>query len=230
MVFFFFFFAIEGTVHAEPSQKNGIKGVFIDTVSDSRTVGRIGIQLFRDNLPKQVPLSHTFRTGDQIQFVVTPNVDGFLYIFTEAPSAEPVLLWPRRSAVTNQKYIDSHAVRANQTYFIPEYPKIIKFDKEIGKEIFYAIISSKETPPLLFAPTVEKNTKRLLVEKDVEGNQIVQFRVNAKGLEPSGKDEGGYIGMMYVPTQNENDHFVYFSAYDKAHKDFAMIRFQLKHE
>jgi len=214
---------------ANTPSSDGLKGVFVGTESGDThggSVGRLGVQLIRNGIPQLVRLDNPFRSGDKFRFEVSANRDGWLYVFHKPPTGEPKLLWPRRSEYDSAKYLDDHAVRAKQTYVIPASPKVFVFDKEVGAETFYVAITSEKTSPRLTAQGIKEGKLQPVPRKDAGGNQIVQFRV--KNIDVPG--QAGYIGLKYLPSQQEKDPYVYFSAHPQEGKDLTMIEFKLQHE
>ena len=208
----------------------GLKGVFIGTESSgsyNRSVGRLGVQLIRNSVPTLVRLDHTFRSADEIRFEVSTNRDGWLYIFHKSPTREPELLWPKRSKSNLHEFLDDHAVRRKRTYLIPRDPKVFVFDEELGAETFYIVITTKKTAPRLTSQGIKMENPDPMSTTNVGENQVVQFRIKGAGVH----GEAGYKGIRYIPTTEEKDPYVYFSAHPVGdNENLTMIEFRLQHK
>jgi len=87
----------------------------------------------RDWLP--VVNDHVVRVGENFQFQIISNQDGYLYIFDES-STGVLQLWP-------PPYVPPKArIKAHAAMIVPDEGRY-EFSEPIGKEIFYILVSPK---------------------------------------------------------------------------------------
>lgn len=209
---------------------DGLRGVYlskIDKVAGSPMVGRLALELFKNNQYHEVRLDHIFRSGDRFRFKVSTSLSGWLYIFHRPHKGEPQLLWPQQK--NNERKSDINYIKAKTMYSIPPSPGILVFDEEVGEESFYVVIRSKPIPPAL--KTLRKSDqepnrrKKTLVAPEQPRQRIVQFSVRA----PNIVDDRPSRGVIFDPGTRDSDPYIYFTSSSEDNDTSALIEFQLNH-
>lgn len=219
--------------HAETIQQrthDGLRGVYLGSMNNTEektVVGRLALELFKNNQFHDVRLDHLFQSKDQFRFKVSSNQAGWLYILHRDPHGEPQILWPpAASQGNNQKinYIDK-----NITYSIPSAPGILVFDEEVGNESFYITIRSRPVPPALSTFQSQKSQHATKADSTIApkrpNQRIVQFSVRGPADNTVVKSQG----IIFDPGTEDNDPNVYFSSTTTDDFTLAMIEFKLRH-
>jgi hypothetical protein len=143
---------------------NGAKDLFSTQLNNPSSVTNYGlrywIELVRGGHASKVDSQYSFQTGDRIRFHVSPNIDGFMYIFmTAGSSGNQAVLFPVAGTGDNNKVV------AGKEYVIPEVT-MLQFDEHPGVETLQLVLSAK---PL----------------KEGDAKQARSVTIRAKGQESS---------------------------------------------
>lgn len=219
--------------HADTLQRksyDGLRGVYLGSMSNTEekaVVGRLALELFKNNQFHDVRLDHNFQSKDQFRFKVSSNQAGWLYILHRDPHGEPQLLWPPVATQGDNQNINY--INENTTYSIPSAPGILVFDEEVGNESFYIAIRSRPVPPALTTfqrQRPQHSIKAGSVTAPKKPNQrIVQFSVRG----PADTTDAKSQGIIFDPGTEDNDPNVYFSSTTTDKLTLAMIEFKLRH-
>lgn len=68
-----------------------------------RTAAKFILQLIEGQQQRRVSMDHTFRTGDEFQFVLTPNREIYLYVVNINPKGVASCVWPSETQNTNNR-------------------------------------------------------------------------------------------------------------------------------
>jgi len=107
----------------------------------------VGYTLYQRNAAGEtlrVSPTKTFHDGDQVRFVIEPNIDGYLYIFVRTDDGEPEMLFP-----DHRLNDGANEVRAHVPYEAPSRKAEIKwftFDANSGVERLYIVVTRAPLP------------------------------------------------------------------------------------
>lgn len=107
----------------------------------------VGYTLYQRNSGGEVARvspTKTFYDGDQVRFVLEPNIDGYLYIFVRTDDGEPEMLFPAYGLNNG-----ANEVRAHVPYETPSRNSEFKwftFDANPGVERLYIVVSRTPLP------------------------------------------------------------------------------------
>jgi len=118
---------------------DGAKGLFFRQLDEPTAKMNTGIQywieLHRGKSVERVNNKTSFKSGDEIQFHVTPNVDGYAYIVLRSGSrGEQEVLFP------DKKRQEENKVEAGHEYILPSDGRL-QFDKNPGVEKLTLVLS-----------------------------------------------------------------------------------------
>lgn len=113
---------------------------------------RTTIELTRDGETTTVLPSHEFQSGDQIRFVYTTNIDGYVYWLAEGSTGSYQMLFPNEQAGMD------NAIAMNQEYTIPVSGHWT-FDANPGTENILVILSAQPIPELEEAAGITQVTE-----------------------------------------------------------------------
>ncbi|THB71608.1 MAG: DUF4384 domain-containing protein, partial [Desulfovibrio sp.] len=103
---------------------------------------RTTIELTRGEETTMVLPSHEFQSGDQIRFVYTTNIDGYVYWLAEGSTGSYQMLFPSERAGLD------NAIVMNEEYTIPTNDGHWTFDENPGTENILVIVSTQPIPEL----------------------------------------------------------------------------------
>lgn len=118
----------------------------VASVPASSPIG-IGYTLYQRNAAGEtvrVSPATTFHDGDQVRFVIEPNIDGYLYIFLRTDDGEPEMLFPNHRLSNGANEVQAHV-----PYETPSRSSEIKwftFDTAPGVERLYIVVSRAPLP------------------------------------------------------------------------------------
>lgn len=219
--------------HAEPAGSSAtapdLRGVYLaksqgNTADGSQQIGRLAI---RHNA-KTVSLDHAFQGGDAIQFEISSNENGCVYIFHQGPSGKSALLWP------DPQHPVDNCVAAHVSRFIPDDGTIV-FDRETGEERFAVVIApAQQTPDPAFKQfpnSVSNNGAASREEPPPSAEPQRQILVRSPQLQEAQQMgaslDAGARGVSFRP--NDGDPYIYFSTESRSGKRWAVTRFRLQH-
>jgi len=214
---------------AADNTAGNLRGVYLSAgpTDSPPPVGRLAVSLLnKSSISFPVNLHYRFHSGDEFQFTVSSNKDGWLYLLHRSPSGKLQQLWPPQNKVISKNI---NQVRRGQEINIPPYPGKFIFDEEVGNEYFYVVIRSEHRPPKF--SVIEESPKsdvRSSAEKPAESsskpsNKIVQISVRSlqKSL---------IRGVVFDPGLKDNDPNIYFSPHPENDSSDIVFEFQLSHE
>ncbi len=134
--------AVALTGFALPSLSQGMegaKGLFLAQLESPEKSLNTGLQywieLHRDGKTQRVSNKFAFKSGDQIKFHVTSNIDGYAYILLKSGSrGESSVLFPDASTTDNNR------VQRGKDYVLPE-SDFLTFDENPGTEKLSLLLS-----------------------------------------------------------------------------------------
>jgi hypothetical protein len=220
-----------------PSSSDDLRGVYLKSagavgMKHGVPIGRLAIRLKGE----VVPVDHVFHEGDEIQFEVSSNEPGWVFIFHRGSAGATKLLWPdsKRSA-------DNH-LAPRTTRLIPEDGTLL-FDREVGDETFSVVIS--RAPNLVDGPARATVAGQRISRVNSYGKQHENAPTQAsKGATVTNKQilvrdprllqkiraglDAGVRGVTFRPA--DGDKYVYFGADTRGRRPWAIATFRLKHD
>jgi LysM repeat protein len=152
--------------------------------------GRLGILVTVEKQDKEcgvteVPLSHTFRAGDRFQVRVAANVDGYLYIYNQAPNGDLRPVLPREGGKPQR-------VRQFREYMLPG-DGWFRFDSEKGSEELMVLVSLQPLTGL----------DRDLVAEGVAAKKVRSYLEDekTKGIVAESRQEAGPSVVLASPVE-----------------------------
>jgi len=123
-----------------PEDLEDAKGIFREGLDNPKDVKSTGVQywieLKRGSKHNRVSNQYPFKTGDQVRFHVTPNIDGYAYVLLKSGSrGERAVLFP------NEKAGESNAVARGKEILIPGDGSYLCFDNNPGTERLSLVVS-----------------------------------------------------------------------------------------
>lgn len=123
-----------------PKDLEDAKGIFRDGLDNPKDVKSTGVQywieLKRGSQHVRVSNQYPFKTGDQVRFHVTPNIDGYAYVLLKSGSrGERAVLFP------NEKAGESNSVARGKEILIPGDGSYLCFDNNPGTEKLSLVVS-----------------------------------------------------------------------------------------
>lgn len=151
------------------------KGLFRKQMDSPKENLNIGLNYWVELTPKgskdqqRVSNKHAFRTGDQIQFHIRPNIDGYAYVVMRSGSrGESSVLFP------DQARGDNNRVEHGVDYALPSSSESFEFDKYAGTEKVTLLLSRS---PI--------DAKAYLAKPTDAPTQIASASIGSKDLVPS---------------------------------------------
>lgn len=118
------------------------KGLFRKQMDSPKEALNIGLHYWVELTPKgskepqRVSNKHAFRSGDQIQFHIRPNIDGYAYVVMRSGSrGESAVLFP------DPAHGDNNRVEHGIDYALPSGSESFEFDKNAGTEKLTLLLS-----------------------------------------------------------------------------------------
>ncbi|MBS1954959.1 MAG: DUF4384 domain-containing protein [Cyanobacteria bacterium SZAS-4] len=118
------------------------KGLFRKQMDSPKENLNIGLHYWVELTPKgskeheRVSNKHAFRSGDQIQFHIRPNIDGYAYVVMRSGSrGESSVLFP------DPAHGDNNRVEHGIDYALPSGNESFEFDKNAGTEKVTLLLS-----------------------------------------------------------------------------------------
>lgn len=106
----------------------------IVAVSHTPVAVRYSLVKLENGAEVEVPLTHTFRSGDQVRLKVEANQRGYLYLIARGSSGVWKPLFPSREASDN-------AIEARRGYDVPSSTQAFTFDDQEGREKIFLVFS-----------------------------------------------------------------------------------------
>jgi len=219
-------------------QKNGVsefstnlRGVYFDSgrnIKQHPRVGRLAVRLITPEEDRKVRLDYPFKSQDRFRFEVSSNRDGWLYVLHKSPRGEPQLLWPDASAEQSAT-ADTNRIAAKKSFLVPPKPGSFVFDHEIGEEVFYLVIRSKDEAPKLevIENIVSKNESALNKTATGVKPKTRVTQIGVRGHTDAASE--GYRSVTFDPGTRDADPNIYFSAHPKNINDMTIFEFKLRH-
>jgi hypothetical protein len=137
--------------------------------------------------------SRQFQTGDQVKLAVTTNQDGYLYIVSQRPGKDSVLLFPdlRINRGLNR-------VLKNQEYFVPSYCTGLKGLKD-PKDCWMEFAAPAGTETLIVVFSRDKITT--LPNKITEPGSPVKRSIVDELIASSEQKVEQFTGELSIPNQ-----------------------------
>lgn len=118
------------------------KGLFRKQMDSPKESLNVGLHYWVELTPKgskepmRVSNKHAFRSGDQIQFHIRPNIDGYAYVVMRSGSrGEQAVLFP------DPAHGDNNRVEHGIDYALPSGHESFEFDKNAGTEKLTLLLS-----------------------------------------------------------------------------------------
>lgn len=116
------------------------KGLFRKQLDQPKEALNIGlnywVELTRKGGSQRVSNKHAFRSGDQIQFHIRPNIDGYAYVVLRSGSrGESAVLFP------DPAHGDDNRVERGVDYSLPSGSESFEFDQNPGTEKITLLLS-----------------------------------------------------------------------------------------
>lgn len=118
------------------------KGLFRKQMDAPKESLNIGLNYWVELTPKgskeqhRVSNKHAFRSGDQIQFHIRPNIDGYAYVVMRSGArGESAVLFP------DPAHGDNNRVEHGVDYALPSGHESFEFDKDAGTEKLTLLLS-----------------------------------------------------------------------------------------
>ncbi len=118
------------------------KGLFRKQMDSPKESLNVGLHYWVELTPKgskeqqRVSNKHAFRSGDQIQFHIRPNIDGYAYVVMRSGSrGEQAVLFP------DPAHGDNNRVEHGIDYALPSGSESFEFDKNAGTEKLTLLLS-----------------------------------------------------------------------------------------
>lgn len=149
--------------------EDGAKGLFfrqLDQPTNKINTGlQYWIELHRGKTVERVNNKTAFRSGDEIQFHVKPNVDGYAYIVLRSGSrGEQEVLFPDKKAQ------EENRVEAGREYVLPSDGRL-QFDKNPGVEKLTLILSRTQIDSTAYLGDSSKPIETQLVASADSGSK-----------------------------------------------------------
>lgn len=106
----------------------------IVTVAYKAVAIRYSLVKLEDGAESEVPVTHHFRSGDQVRLKVEANQSGYLYLIARGSSGIWKPLFPSREASDNR-------VEARRGYDVPSSTQAFTFDDQAGTEKIFLVFS-----------------------------------------------------------------------------------------
>ncbi|MBK7929139.1 MAG: DUF4384 domain-containing protein [Bryobacterales bacterium] len=103
-------------------------------VSHTPVAVRYSLVKLENGAEVEVPVTHTFRSGDQVRLKVEANQRGYLYLIARGSSGVWKPLFPSREASDN-------VVEARRGYDVPSSTQAFTFDDQEGREKIFLVFS-----------------------------------------------------------------------------------------
>ncbi|CAN5516116.1 hypothetical protein BH10CYA1_BH10CYA1_54150 [soil metagenome] len=151
------------------------KGLFRKQMDSPKENLNIGLHYWVELTPKgskepqRVSNKHAFRSGDQIQFHIRPNIDGYAYVVMRSGSrGESSVLFP------DPAHGDNNKVEHGIDYALPSGSESFEFDKNAGTEKLTLLLSRS---PI--------NAQAYLAKPSEAPTVIASANIGSKDLVPS---------------------------------------------
>jgi len=126
--------ASTGTTHSTTTPANRPVQVPLVAVSHTPVAVRYSLVKLENGAEVEVPVTHTFRSGDQVRLKVEANQRGYLYLIARGSSGVWKPLFPSREASDN-------VVEARRGYDVPSSTQAFTFDDQEGREKIFLVFS-----------------------------------------------------------------------------------------
>lgn len=124
------------TPASKPSPASGTRPAQVPVVAVSHAPVAIRYSLVKleNGAEVEVPVTHTFRSGDQVRLKVEANQRGYLYLIARGSSGVWKPLFPSREASDN-------LIEARRGYDVPSSTQAFTFDEQEGREKIFLVFS-----------------------------------------------------------------------------------------
>ncbi len=160
---------------SESDKWKSAKGLFRKQLDSQKEALNIGLHYWVELTPKgskepqRVSNKHAFRSGDQIQFHIRSNIDGYAYVVMRSGSrGESSVLFP------DPAHSDNNRVEHGIDYALPSGSESFEFDKNAGTEKLTLLLSRS---PI--------NAQAYLAKPSEAPTVIASASIGSKDLVPS---------------------------------------------